>query len=180
MAKVATAATGLWLVVALVRGGVPWTPAFLASLSALAWLWKQSGGRPGERYPVATVFFFACAAYLSTFRWHGGDDISNSLLPFALLRHGTLVLDPVADPWLTGKPDFTVVYGGHRLSIFPIAPGLLAMPVYFIPILASAPISEVFLHNLSKLSATLITAASAAIFFLAVSKRCSRSWAGGG
>jgi len=176
-ARGAVAATALWLVVELGRGGVPWTPAFLASSAGLAWLWTLSAGRPWERFPAATVFFGACVAYLSTFRWHGGDDISNSLIPFALLRHGTLYLDPVADPWLTGKPDFTVVYGGHRLSIFPIAPGLLALPVYFIPILARAPISEAFLHNLSKLSASLITAASAAIFYLAVSRRCSRSWA---
>ena len=167
-----------WLVIELGRGGVPWTPAFLASAAALWLAWAESGGRPFEKAPVWTVFFGALAVYLSTFRWHGGDDISNSLIPLALLRHGTFILDAVADPWLTGKPDFTVVYAGHRLSIFPVTPGILALPVYLVPVLTRAPISEVFLHNLSKLSASLITAASAAVFYLAVSKRCSRAWAG--
>lgn len=169
--------TSAWFIIELSRGGIPWTPGFLASCSVLALFWVESDGLPWEKYPVWTVFFAALAAYLSTFRWHGGDDISNSLLPFALLKYGTFYLDPVASPWLNGKPDFTLIYNGHQLSFYPVAPGLLALPVYIIPILTKAPISEVFLHNLSKVSASLITAASTAIFYLAVSRRCSRRWA---
>lgn len=161
----------------LARGGVPWTPAFFLC-AAVLWALKDADGGWKAR-PAWTIFFAALAAYLSTFRWHGGDDIPNSLLPFSLLRHGTLTLDPVLHPWLTDKTaGFTVAISeGRHLSIFPLGPGLLAIPVYVIPILFDAPLSEPFLHNLSKLAAGIITAASVAVLWHALKDRCSRLWA---
>lgn len=173
-------AAAAWLSAEMWRGGIPWTPAFfLACLAPFAYphgaraLWK--------RRPAAVVFCSALALYLSTFRWRGGDDGPNSLLPLCLLKHGTLALDSVIDPWFNepaGKlENFTVLAGGRRLSIFPPAAGLMAAPLYLVPVLSGAPISEPFLHNLSKLSAALMTAGSAAFLYAAMRARASESWA---
>ncbi|MBI3553285.1 MAG: hypothetical protein HY077_12390 [Elusimicrobia bacterium] len=169
---------GLWLVVALSQGGVAWTPAFLLSL---AMLWSSYLCDPigfWDRNAHGTVFFAALAVYLSTFRWRGGDDTPASILPIAILKHGTLALDPVIDPWLTGKwKDFVVEAGGRKLSLFSIVPGVLASPLYLLPILCGASLTDQSLHNLSKVSASLMTAASASVFYLGVKRRCSARWA---
>jgi hypothetical protein len=174
-AVVAAWAAGIWLAIALCRGGIAWTPAFLAG-SALLW-WTHSKGEWRDNMG-AFVFLAAATIYLSTFRWRGGDDQPATLLPIAILKHGTLALDPVIDPWLTGKyKDFVIETGTHKLTLFSIVPGILALPVYLIPMVVNAPLSVQFLHNLSKLSASLITAASAAAFFLGIRTRCSFRWA---
>jgi len=167
---------GGWLAVELARGGVPWTAAFFLSLALLCFLQSREGGL--KAHPDLSVFLAALAFYLSSFRWRGGDDIPASLIPLSVLRHGTLALDPVLDPWLSGKAEnFVVRADGHVLSVFSVVPGLLALPVYLIPVACGAPITESFLHNLSKLSASLIVAASVAAFRRAVLKRCSGQWA---
>jgi hypothetical protein len=166
---------GVWVVVALCRGGIAWTPAFL---TGLAFLWLTYSRGSWRENPGAFVFLAAATIYLSTFRWRGGDDQPATLLPIAILKHGTLTLDPVIDPWLTGKyKDFVIETGGHKLTLFSIVPGILALPVYLIPMVVNAPLSVQFLHNLSKLSASLITAASAAAFYLGIRSRCSPRWA---
>lgn len=168
----------LWLIAALAMGGLVPAPAFVLCLALLAALWKRSGGRPLERFPDSTLFLVLLATYLSTFRWHGGDDAPNSLLPFCVLRHGTLTLEPVLDPWFTNKlENFTVLHGGRHLSIFPVLPGLLALPLYVVPSLTAAPLSEAGLHGLSKLAGAAITAASAVALRRALLGRCSERFA---
>ena len=170
--------TAVWLLVTLAMGGLVPAPAFALCLALLGWLWRRSNGRPFERFPDATLGLILLAAYLSTFRWHGGDDAPNSLLPFCLLRHGTLTLEPVLDPWFVGKLDnFTVTHLGKHLSIYPIVPGLLALPVYLIPALSGATIAEPTLHGLSKLSGAAITALSAVVLLRALKGRCSPEFA---
>lgn len=172
----ALGAAALWLAAALCLGGVVWTPALAL---ALAVLWRERARGGAWAWTPGRVFWAVFALYLSTFRWKGGDDIPASLIPLALLEHGTLALDPVLDPWLAGKAvDFTVQVDGRSLSVYPIVAGVLAVPLYVLPVLAKAPISESFLHGLSKTGGAAITAGSAAVFFAAVSRRCSARWAG--
>ncbi len=167
-----------WLLATMALGGLVPAPAFALCLALLARLWTRSGGKPFERFPDASLGLTLLAVYLSTFRWHGGDDAPNSLLPFCLLRHGTLTLEPVLDPWFVGKLDnFTVLHLGKHLSIYPIAPGLLALPVYLVSALGGAAISEPALHGLSKLSGSLITALSAVALRRALKNRCSDEFA---
>ncbi|MDD5305538.1 MAG: hypothetical protein PHS14_20755, partial [Elusimicrobia bacterium] len=160
--KAAAGLAALWLLAAMALGGLVPAPAFALCLALLGVLLRRSGGRPFQRFPDAALGLALLAVYLSTFRWHGGDDAPNSLLPFCLLRHGTLTLEPVLDPWFVGKlENFTVLHLGKHLSIYPIAPGLLALPVYLVTALSGAAITEPALHGLSKLSSALITALSA-------------------
>lgn len=177
----AVAAAGLWLLLTMALGGLVPAPAFALCLVLLARLWRDSGGKPFTRYPDAALGLTLLAVYLSTFRWHGGDDAPNSLLPFCILRHGTLTLEPVLDPWFTGTPgkveNFTVFHLGKHLSVFPVAPGILALPVYLVTALSGVAISEPALHGLSKLSASLITALSAVALRRALKGRCSDEFA---
>ncbi len=166
-AGILAAAFGSWLVVDLCQGGIAWTPAFF---TALCLFFREKYSKD----PRADLLLFwgALAAYLSTFHWRGGDDIPTSLVPIALLRHGTFAIDSVIHPLLTGKTaNFTVAFKGHVLSRYPVAASVLALPVYAIPILTHAPLSELFIHNLSKISASLITAASVWVFYRAARLR---------
>lgn len=166
-----------WLLITMSVGGLLPAPAFVLCLSLLSWLRLRADGRLFDRSPDAAVWLLLCAVYLSTFRWHGGDDMPNSLLPFSILRHGTLSLDPVLTPWFTGKiDDFTVVFHGIHLSVFPVAPGLLALPFYLVTAAFHSTVSEPALHGLSKLSGAAITALSAVVLRRALKGRCSEGF----
>jgi len=168
----------LWLLAALITGGTAWTPAFLASASAWLLLFLKSNRKPWEKHPAAFCALSALAAYLSTFRWHGGDDITNSLFPIEVLKYHTLQMNDVISPWLDGKShDFIVDVGPHRLSFHPIFTGILAIPFYIIPVLFKAPITETFLHNMSKLSASCLVTLSVIVFYRAAAARASKGWA---
>lgn len=175
--RAALAAAAAWLLVCLATGAR--FPA-AAIATALAALWVARSLEGGwEKRPALALALAHVALYMSTFRWHGGDDIPNSLLPFALLRHGTLAMDAVMHPWLTGRELDFLVPGSHgrTLSVYPVLPGLMAAPLYIVTALFDPPVSQGFLHDLSKLSGAAITAASVAVFYLALRDRCSSRWA---
>lgn len=180
------AALGLVFAVSLVLGGPPrflppWTAAFLLSAAMLARLWhaeRAAGRRPAESRPDALLFWLCLTLYLASFRWHGGDDIPNSMLPYQLWRHGTFAFDEVR-AWATtpGMIDLIHETRGRLLSTYPVAPGVLAAPLYLLPALFGPPPSDTLLHNLAKVSGALITAASVVVFRRAALKRASPRWA---
>lgn len=178
LSNVVLAAASAAFVFESARGGYPATAAFAA---ALAGLWRLSaGGSVWTQRPALGVLLACFAAYLSTFRWHGGDDLPNSLVPLALLRHGTPALDLFYDQWFAHLPqpsDFVLRTPGGLLSVYPIAPGVLALPVFVVPAVAAPEMGAEFLHQLSKVSGALVTAASAAALFRACAARSSREWA---
>ncbi|UPT72505.1 MAG: hypothetical protein M0D55_11025 [Elusimicrobiota bacterium] len=175
--RFALAVSAVWLLVCLATGARLPAAALATALSALGVLRSLEGG--WAKRPALSLALAHVALYMSTFRWHGGDDIPNSLLPFALLNHGTLALDAVMDPWLTGRElDFTVPGSqGRTLSVYPVLPGLMAVPFYLVTALFDPPVSQGFLHDLSKLSGASITAAAVGVFYLALKDRCSPRWA---
>ena len=102
------------------RGGFPATAAFASAVSGLGWASSRGWGRLWEERPALGVLLVCLAGYLSTFRWHGGDDLPNSLVPLALLRHGTPALDLFFDAWFAHLPspmDFLVRTPGGLLSV---------------------------------------------------------------
>ncbi|MDD5656514.1 MAG: hypothetical protein PHF00_04580 [Elusimicrobia bacterium] len=156
----------------------PWTALFLPCAAALLRLRRREGENWLERRPGRALFLLCLTAYLSTFRWHGGDDIPNSLLPYSLLGHGTLTFDPFPD-W-AARPnmrDLVRLIDGHWISSYPVVPGLLASPLYLIPVWSGAAPTDDFLHNLAKIGGAAITALSVAILYRALRERCSARWA---
>ncbi len=159
----------------------PWTVLCAASTAMFArgWLSERKAGRSFlESKPDAALFWLCLTLYLASFRWHGGDDIPNSMLPFELWRHATLSFDGVR-AWATapGMLDLIHETNGRLLSTYPVAPGVLAAPLYAIPALFVAAPSDTFLHNLAKISGALITAASVVVFRRAAARRASPRWA---
>ena len=89
------AALSLAFVASLALGGPPrflppWTALFLLSGAMTLRLRRR-----GAAFTDAGLFWLCLTLYLASFRWHGGDDIPNSMLPFQLWRHGTLAFDEV-------------------------------------------------------------------------------------
>ena len=160
----------------------PWTAAFLVAAANLAneFLQRRKLGLLLLSAPAHAPLFWLClSAYLATFRWHGGDDIPNSVLPWLVLEHGTLSLEPLRNWFLIDQTlkDFTVQPAGTLLSIFSVVPGLIALPVSVPAVLAGAEPTPQLLHNLSKVSGSLIVAASVPIFYDALRARCFERWA---
>jgi hypothetical protein len=159
----------------------PWTALFAVSAFALARLWRaerRAGRDMLESRPDAALFLICLTLYLASFRWHGGDDIPNSMLPFQLWRHGTFAFDEVR-AWATapGMADLIMTVRGRLVSFYPVAPAVLAAPLYLIPALFVSAPSDQFLHSLAKCSGALITAASVVLFRRAAARRASPRWA---
>ena len=161
---------------------LPWTAAFLVALTNLvSWvLERRRAGLPLLAAPAHRPLFWLCLTlYLATFRWHGGDDIPNSVMPWILLKHGTLSLEPFRNWFLVEQSlvDFTVQPAGTLLSIFSIIPGLIALPISIPAVLVGTEPTPLVLHNLSKVSGSLITAASVVVFYDALRFRSRDRWA---
>ncbi len=159
----------------------PWTAAFLLSGAMLVRLWRaerRAGRSFLESRPDAGVFWLCLTLYLASFRWHGGDDIPNSLLPYEMWRHGSLAFDDYR-AWATapGMSDLIKEVHGRLLSAYPIGAAALAAPLYAIPAFFGAAPTDTFLHNMAKVSGALITAASVVVFRRAAARRASPRWA---
>ncbi len=159
----------------------PWAALFALSAAVFARLWiehRRLGRDVWRARPDAALFWLCLTCYLASFRWHGGDDIPNSMLGFQIWRHGTLAFDEVR-AWATapGMGDLILRVRGRLVSFYPISPGVLAAPLYAIPAMFVRAPSDQFLHNLSKCSGAVMTAASVPVFYRVASKRCSPQWA---
>ena len=159
----------------------PWTAAFFLSGAMFfrGWRTERRAGRSFlESRPDAALFWLCLTLYLASFRWHGGDDIPNSMLPFELWRHGSLAFDDVR-AWATAPGMGLLIQEtrGRLLSTYPVAGGVLAAPLYAIPALFVSAPTDVFLHSLAKISGALITAASVVVFRRAAARRASPRWA---
>jgi hypothetical protein len=142
------------------------------------------------------VFLLALAVYLSTGQKVGsGDAIPSSLIPITVLLHGTTRLDEFT-PALKEKyhdqteqyqelPYFVEQTAHGVMSRYPVATGLLATPIVALPILViastSSPTPEEWLVHAYKLqfySAAIITATTAALFWLVCSNLGFSFWFG--
>jgi hypothetical protein len=98
-----------------------------ALLLAARELWPGS-----PRRPVVAAGLLSFALFVSNTRHLGsGDTAPSSALPFLVVRHGTLSLDPL--PLQDPLPYWVAVREGRRWSQYPVAAGVLALPV-FLPV----------------------------------------------
>lgn len=82
--------------------------------------------------PALVAGLLAFVLFVSNARQLGsGDTRPASALPFLLLRHGTLSLDPLELP--DPLPYWVAQREGRRWSEYPVAAGLLAVP-FFLPV----------------------------------------------
>ena len=89
-----------------------------------------------------------------------GDTIPASYLPLSLLREFDFDLDEFSFLYEGEMPWFVQRINGHIVSAYPPWAGVLALPVYLLPVLGGLSAPSPWIHDLEKLSATLITALS--------------------
>ncbi len=94
------------------------------------------------------------------------DTIATRLVPVALIQEQRLTLDRYFrdDP---AVPYWVQRVGDHYVSSYPIVPGVLAVPVYLLPILVLGDGSWALINGLAKLSASLMAALSVLFVYLA-------------
>jgi hypothetical protein len=108
------------------------------------------------------------------------DTVPARILPYEVIRFGRLDLDRVFSEWpaSTPLPFYVQRVGGRYRSSYPVAPALLAVPVYAVPVLLGAGDGWAVLNALSKLAASLFAAASVAFVYLAARELARRLHAG--
>jgi hypothetical protein len=137
---------------------------------------------------IALAMFLCCLAlYLSNGRTRApelaGDTGSNRLLPFSLLRFGTLTLEPFRAP-LTAAGPLRWYVGerrGRLVANYPVGTALVALPVY-VPIVVGLALrgrtsAEALFRATpwsEKAAASVIAASAVAALFLVLARRVSR------
>jgi hypothetical protein len=104
------------------------------------------------------------------------DTLPNRVLPYELIRYQRLNLDRLFREWPADTPlPFAVQrVGPHVVSNYPVAPAILAVPVYLVPVLLGAGNDWIVLNALSKLAASLLAALSVAFVYLAARELAGR------
>lgn len=100
------------------------------------------------------------------------DTIPTRVLPVALVRERTLALDMFFRDWPPGTPlpYWVQRVNGRYLSSYPLLPGLIAVPVYAVPVVLLGGDSWALINVLAKLTASLIAALSVALVYLAAAR----------
>lgn len=123
---------------------------------------------------VAT-FVVALAVYLHNIEYRvwgaGGDTTPAEMLPLAVFRNHDLVFDGLERP---PKSWWFRDVRGHVISGYPIVPGFFNIPTYAVAKWRGVPFDAFHRAELSMLTASIVTALSAAFFFLAVSRFVTR------
>lgn len=127
------------------------------------------------------------AAYLANGRTIGaGDTRPAAYLPWSLLQEKNFDLDEfpalyASDrspyPLLDGIPYYLVSRNGHYLSAYGPGAGVLALPVYALPIVWGAKPDDATAMRLEKLAAAIITALSVVFLYWALRGVTARAWA---
>jgi Dolichyl-phosphate-mannose-protein mannosyltransferase len=89
-----------------------------------------------------------------------GDTVPASYLPLSLLREFDFDLNEFPFLYEGEMPWFLQRINGRVVSAYPPWASLLAVPVYLLPVLGGLAAQSPWIHDLEKLSATLITALS--------------------
>jgi hypothetical protein len=125
--------------------------------------------------------------YLSNGRTIGaGDTLPAAYLPWSIVLQRNFSLDEFPAlhgedatrifPLLDGIPYYLLHRNGHYLSAYTPGPGVLAVPIYILPILAGVKPDGVWPARLEKLSAAIITALSVLFLYWALRGVTSPGW----
>jgi hypothetical protein len=164
----AAAAMGAWLCIALFFGPAPNPGVFPLPVDAvllfagLAALFGAAGVAMRKGLSALALLLLGTGAPLLNTRLMGSQDtLSTALVPFALVREGSLTLP--------GPPGYHMVPvgGGRFASKYPVATGLLALPVALPAAAGRAELTVGFRNVVEKLSASVLAGAMIALLFLA-------------
>ncbi|MBI3291389.1 MAG: hypothetical protein HYZ73_01050 [Elusimicrobia bacterium] len=157
----------------------PWTGLAILSLLLLVFHVRQQIQTSKSPWTGKALFFLTVFMFLSNFRWHGSDDLPTSLLPFNILQRGTFTLDHFASWFTHHRNNLVPGKGGHLVSFFPILGAMLALPVYLLPALRGIEPTNHVVHQLEKISASLICAVAVWVLYRIYQRKVSPRWAFG-
>ena len=132
--------------------------------------------RPAVFVASTLIYLASLSFYLSNgHSIRSGDTVPAGLLPIAVLLDGTVTLDRFAAEeqrqW-SGHAYFLIPTNRGVVSFYPVATGLLAIPIYALPVLVKqlrdhpTPAEWIeFAPNYEKLSASIITGLSVVAFW---------------
>jgi hypothetical protein len=136
---------------------------FLIVAMATTWLHGKRRAIPAPirlRDPLllylAVVFLYSLNGRALT----AGDTIPASYLPLSLVREFDFDLDEFPFLYAGEMPWFVQRINGRIVSAYPPWAGLMAVPVYLLPVFGGLSPQSAWIHDLEKLSATLITGLS--------------------
>src|SRR5262245_39296044 len=140
-------------------------PLLLCLLGAMATVWlrdKRRGVSAAMRWRSPLLLFLGVVVIysLNNRALTAGDTIPASYLPLSLLRELDFDLDEFPFLYEGEMPWFVQRINGRIVSAYPPWAGVLALPVYLLPVLGGLSPQSPWIHDLEKLSATLITALS--------------------
>ena len=168
------------------------------SPSTLRGEFAERAARRGKLRTSVIIGLFCCLVYSANFRAiSAGDTYPARYLPFAIWRWHTVLLDPIAgiaaqgwNPITPGRAKgplkgvdpqeaFWVVrlQSGHAVSLYPVVVPLLVSPLYLpaVAYLHATGWDQQQLDRIAKvmekISATLLAAISAALFYLVLRRR---------
>jgi hypothetical protein len=146
-----------------------------------------AAAEPSRRREIRTSLLLAVAClliYNANLRLIGAADTYGArYLPFGILRHGSLLFDPIlgfagegraAPAWLLTNP------AGHAVSMYPVVLPVLATPLYlpaFVYLQTrgwDVPRVQQAARIMEKITASLLAAAAAALMYLLLRRRADR------
>lgn len=113
-----------------------------------------------------------------------GDNYPARYLPFSIIKHRTLKLDPIADVVAQGEthPHWCINKNGHTYSFYPITAPVLVTPLY-IPAVAylewkgwTEPRLDQVARLMEKLISALIASLSVGLMYLLLVRRTNCRW----
>jgi hypothetical protein len=153
-------------------------PMLLFLSLAIVALWWQGQQRdiPAHLRLRSPWLLFVGVVFIYSFNGRAltaGDTIPASYLPLSLLREFDFDLDEFPFLYEEAMPWFVQRVNDRIVSSYPPWAGVLAVPVYLLPVLAGASPQAATIQDLEKLSATLITALSAILLLFTLRRLTS-------
>jgi Dolichyl-phosphate-mannose-protein mannosyltransferase len=143
----------------------------LTASMATTWLRGKRRGIPASLRLRSPLLLFLAVVFVYSLNGRAltaGDTIPASYLPLSLLREFDFDLDEFPFLYEPEVPWFLQRINGRIVSAYPPWAGVLAIPVYLLPVLTGLSPQSPWIHDLEKLSATLITALSVVLLLFAV------------
>jgi Dolichyl-phosphate-mannose-protein mannosyltransferase len=141
----------------------------LSAAMAAVWLREKRRGIPVPKRLRSPLLLFLAAVFIYNLNGRligAGDTIPASYMPLSILREFDFDLDEFPFLHETGFPFFLLRINERVISAYPPWAGVLALPVYLLSVVGGLSSQSPLIHDLQKLSASLITALSVLLLLL--------------